>query len=376
MRIAVDYTPALRQRGGIGRYTRGLFRALASIDRSREYVLLISHDAPSDDFPWPDNFTFERLPMSERLATIVWQRLRLPIPAEAFVGPVGIYHSPNYVLPSLRKASPIVTIHDLSFWKLPEYAEPSLREYLMSAVPRAASSAGHILADSESTRKDIVELLGTPPEKVSVVYSGVERIFRPVPEAAARVRAKYHLGDIPFVLSLGTLEPRKNFDGLIRAFDLAKQRAGIPHHLVIAGGKGWMYDGIFRTAEASPYREQIHLVGFVEEEDLPALYTACDLFAYPSHYEGFGLPPLEAMACGTPVLAARNSSMPEVLGDAAVWVSAEDEDEIADGMVRALTDEDLRQSSIEAGMRRAREFTWERGARQLLDVYRRVEEER
>ncbi len=376
MKVAIDYTPALKQRGGIGRYTRGLVQALASIDRDREYLLLASRDAPPDDFPWPDNFRVKRLPVSERAATIVWQRLRLPIPIELFSGPVGIYHSPNYVLPPIRRAFSIVTIHDLSFWKLPEYAEPSLSKYLKAAVPRAVARANHILADSEATRRDIVELLEVPPEKVTVVYSGVEPRFRPTPEAAERVRAKYRLGSERFILSLGTLEPRKNFDGLVRAFSLAKQSGSIPHHLVIAGGKGWLYEGIFREVEASPYHEQIHMIGFVDEEDLPALYSASDLFAYPSHYEGFGLPPLESMACGTPVLAARNSSLPEVLGNAAIWVTSESEEEIAEGLVRALTDEELRRSLITAGLRQAREFTWERGASQLLEVYRKAEEAR
>ncbi len=376
MRIAIDYTPALRQRGGIGRYTRGLVRALASIDRSREYVLLVSRDAPADGFPWPENFEISRLPTGERLTTILWQRLRLPVPVETFSGPVEVYHSPNYVLPPVRGAFTIVTIHDLSFWKFPEYAEPSLREYLMTEVPKAAARADHILADSEATRRDVILLLGVPPEKVTVVYSGVERRFRPVPEASERVREKYRLGSAPFILSVGTLEPRKNFDGLIRAFSRMKSRFGLPHHLVIAGGKGWLYDGIFREAGNSPYRDQIHLPGFVDDEDLPALYAASDLFAFPSHYEGFGLPPLEAMACGTPVLAARNSSLPEVLGDAAVWVSAEDEDGIAEGMARVLSDTLFRKSLIEAGLRQAGSFTWQRGAVQLLDVYRKVEEGR
>ena len=376
MRVAIDYTPALRQRGGIGRYTRGLVRALASMDSSGEYVLLVSKDAPADDFRWPENFRSRRLPLSDRIAAILWQRLRLPIPVEIFSGPLDIYHSPNYALPPIRSSAAIVTIHDLSFWKFPEYAEPSLRAYLMSVVQKSTARAEHILADSEATRQDVVDLLCAPPEKVSVVYSGVEPRFRPVPDMVSGVREKYNLGDAPFVLSLGTLEPRKNFDGLVRAFGLMKRAHRLPHHLVIAGGKGWQYDGIFREVEHSPYREQIHMPGFVEDEDLPAFYTAADLFAFPSHYEGFGLPPLEAMACGTPVVAAKNSSLPEVLGEAALWVSAEDEGGIAEGMARLLSDEQLRRSLIASGLRRARQFTWERGAARLLEVYQRVEKEK
>ncbi len=373
MRVAIDYTPALRQRGGIGRYTRGLVQALASMDSSREYVLLVSKDAPADDFLWPENFRSRHLPLSDRTAAVLWQRLRLPIPVEIFSGPVDVYHSPNYALPPIRRAAAIVTIHDLSFWRFPEYAEPSLRAYLMSVVPKSITRADRILADSEATRKDVVDLLGAPPEKVSVVYSGVEPRFHPVPDMVPGVRGKYDLGDVPFILSLGTLEPRKNFDGLVRAFGLMKRVHRLPHHLVVAGGKGWLYDGVFREVEHSPYREQIHMPGFVEDEDLPALYTAADLFAFPSHYEGFGLPPLEAMACGTPVLAAENSSLPEVLGEAALWVSAEDEEGIAEGMARLLSDEKLRHSLIVSGLRRARQFTWERGASRLLEVYQKVE---
>jgi len=260
-------------------------------------------------------------------------------------------------------------VHDLSFIKHPHGALPKLRNWLNAVVPRSAARARHILADSHSTKADLIELWQVPPEKVTVVGAGVDPRFQPIDDEAARrqIRERYGLPE-QFVLGLGTLEPRKNFEGLIAAFNHIQ--AEFPDlHLVIAGGKGWLFDGIFQAAAASPAAGRIHLPGFVADDDLPGLYSLARCFAYPSHYEGFGIPVLEAMACGTPVVCADNSSLPEVAGQAAMLVSAGDEAALANALRRLHTEDDLRQRLISAGFEQSRRFTWEQAARDLLGVY-------
>jgi len=402
MRIAIDYTPAMRQGAGIGRYTRGLVAALAELDRSNEIVLFavtpvgrgravatsqqvgtrpestaqtagagLARGILRED-GLPANFSVARVLLPYRLLTILWHRLSVPVPAELFTGPVDLFHSTDFVLPPLRRARGLITVHDLAFLRLPECADPGLRAYLSQAVPRSASRAQHILADSQNTRQDVMDLLKVPAEKVSVVPAGVEERFRPVQDEAElnRVRQRYSLSE-PFILSLGTLEPRKNLARLIEAHARLRRRVPAAPMLVIAGGRGWLYEGILSTARRYP-ADAVRLIGFVADEDLPALYTLARAFAFPSLYEGFGLPPLEAMACGTPVLCSNRPSLPEVVGDAALLADAEDTDAWSDALESVLHDPALRSDLAERGRRQARLFTWNRAARILLSVYEAV----
>jgi glycosyltransferase involved in cell wall biosynthesis len=195
-----------------------------------------------------------------------------------------------------------------------------------------------------------------------------------VPDEAEqrRVRKKYAIGEQPFILGLSKLQPRKNFARLIRAFHLARQEAKIPHHLVIGGSKGWLFDDIFATVQELGLVGQVHFSGFVDDADLPALYSAADFFAYPSLYEGFGLPILEALACNTPVLAGDNSCLPEAGGPGAIYVDAESVESIAAGIIHLASDEELRARLRQDGRAHAATFTWQRSAHQLLDAYGKV----
>jgi len=375
MRIAIDYTPAVHQRAGIGRYTRGLVKALARLDTENQYTLLVlgrtgAHFTPAK---LPANFKLHFVPISDRWATVIWYRLNLPIPVDFFTSRTDLFHGPSFTLPPSFTPS-ILTVHDLSFLRYPPGAHPALLSWLTKAVPRSLQRARHVLADSESTRADLIELLDVPADQITVIGAGVEERFQPVtdPEILANVRARYQLPN-HFVLSVSTLEPRKNFTGLITAFNqlvaTADESSTADLQLVIAGGKGWLYDDVFAAARASPLRERIHFTGYVDDADLPALYSLATLFAFPSHYEGFGIPVLEAMACGTPVVCADNSSLPEVAGDAAVLVEATDTDALVDAMRQLLIDISLRERLVQRGYAQAREFTWEKAARRLLTVY-------
>jgi glycosyltransferase involved in cell wall biosynthesis len=233
--------------------------------------------------------------------------------------------------------------------------------------------AQHVLADSASTRRDLIDRLGVAPERVTVVYPGVEERFRPQPgDATARVRQRYQVGDGPFILGVGTLEPRKNWPGLIRAWTLMRQASGLPHRLVIAGGKGWLAQDIFTAAQASPFSRDIVFTGFVDDADLPALYAAAGVFAFPSRYEGFGIPVVEAMACGTPVVCADNSSLPEAAGDAALLVTAGDDGALAAALQRLIEDTALAASLRRAGLAHAARFTWHSAAAVLWQTYQQV----
>jgi len=375
LKIGIDYTAALRQGGGIGRYTRGLITTLAQLDRQHHYTLVFTPDAPPtglQQFQAHPNFNYRRYPLSERWMTIGWHRLYLPCPVEWFAGAVDLFHSPNFILPPTRRAKTLLTVHDLSFVRHPQGAVDKLRRWLESVVPRSLARADHVLADSESTKQDLTDVFNVPTAKITVVGAGVEDRFRPVRDLQLLdvVRRRYHLPPSQkIILSLGTLEPRKNFTGLIQAF--SNSPVSKTHHLVIAGGKGWLYDNIFAAAEMSPVADRIHLIGFVADHDLPALYSLADIFAYPSHYEGFGIPVIEAMACGTPVVCANNSSLPEVAGEAAIQVTATDTAALAEALQQLAVDIPLREKAVDSGFTQARNYSWPVAAERLLNVYRR-----
>lgn len=372
MRIGIDYTAAVRQRAGIGRYTRGLVGALAKLDQSNEYVLF-SAGGDRASQAWPSNFILRALPMQDRHVAWIWQRLRLPLPVELVTGRVDIFHSPDFVLPPVWKAHPVLTVHDLSFMRYPECFSTALLTYLTEAVPRSVRRAEFILADSESTRRDLLELLRVPGERLRVIYPGVEaRFTAEVGEERIIATLRRYGVRRPYILALGTLQPRKNFVRLIRAFDLLRRRHRVPHVLVIGGGKGWLYEPIYETIEELTLHEAVLLPGFVADDDLPALYRAADLFVFPSLYEGFGLPVLEAMGCGTPVVASNASSLPEVAGDAALLVPPEDVEALAEAMWRLLSDDALRNELRNRGFKQVSRFTWERAAENLLAIYAQI----
>jgi glycosyltransferase involved in cell wall biosynthesis len=378
MRIAIDYSAAVNQRAGIGRLVRNQVLALSEVDHDNDYRLVYARPNRGSvpQFPRAGNFSRREVGLRERWLTILWHRAKLPVPADWLSGPVDLYHCPDFVLPPLRHARGILTVHDLAFLMRPDCADQRLRAYLEEVVPRSVQRADFIIADSENTRNDLVVLLGVKPSRVSVVPGGVEERFMRVgdPEQLKTARERLGVGEAPFILSIGVIEPRKNLNRLMDAFQVLKQRDNVPKDLklVMVGGKGWLYDDIFEHHADSPVRDDILLPGFVSDDLLPAIYSAAQALAFPSLYEGFGLPILEAMACGTPVVASRASCLPEVAEGAALLVDPNNVEGLAGALELVLLDEALRTRLVEHGRQRATEYTWRRAAEQLLGVYRRV----
>lgn len=375
-RILIDYTPAIRQRAGIGRIIRGQVAALVAAQPGHELSLFVAgpvSDADRRDAP----LSLHATPISERNLVRIWHRLDLPWPAvEWFVGGrFDLFHATDFVLAPNRARCKVLTVHDLAFLFYPEAALPSLHHYLNVVVPRSIRRADHLLADSHHTARDLHEQWRVPWDRITVVQGAVDHNhFQPVTDPArlAAVRERYGVGAAPFILGLGTIQPRKNYARLIEAFHLARQEAHLPHRLVIGGSKGWLYDDIYAKVQELGLDGHVHFPGFVADEDLPALYSAAEFYAYPSLYEGFGLTVVEALACGTPVLTADNSCLPEVGGPGALYVQAEDVHSIAQGILRLAQEETLRQQLRRAGLAHAAQFTWERSGRQLLGAYDRV----
>lgn len=369
--IAIDYTPAYEQGGGIGRYVRELVAALAAQDTQTDYRLFVSGTAPNRlPSPPASNFSWRPTRITPSWLARIWHRAQVPVPVEVFTGGVNLYHATDFVLPpTCPKTHTLLTVHDLSFVRVPEAASPALKAYLDIVVPRSVNRADCVLADSQATKDDLIELYGAAPNKIIVLLSGVDKRFQPVVgDPLHRVREKYHLGEHQFILSVGTVQPRKNYIRIIQALNRLRIE-GYDLHLVIAGGRGWLEDPIYAAINDAQMQEFVHLIGFANEPDLPALYSAAECFVFPSLYEGFGLPVLESMGCGTPVVTSNVSSLPEVAGDAALMVDPYSIDMIAAAIRQLIDNQNLKSDLIQKGLDRAGQFTWEKSAHHLRQVY-------
>jgi len=381
MDIGIDVTSALTQGGGIGRYTRELVQALTSLDGRSTYHLFAARQTapPAVPHPLPSgrHIQLHTAPLDERWLYRLWYRLRVPVPVQWVTGKLDLFHSPDFVLPPVSGVIPtLLTVHDLSFVHYPAVYPAVLVNYLNKVVPWSIRRASHVLADSQATKADLMSIWQVPDEKITVLYSGVNELFQPVtePKVLTAVAARYQLGEAPYLLSVGTVQPRKNYQMLIRAFaPVARQW---PHNLYIAGGKGWLYDDMMAEVERQGLNGRVRFLGFVADEDLPALYSGATLFLFPSLYEGFGLPLLEAMQCGVPVVTSNASSLPEVVsgkgvsgGETAVLLSPQDQAAWTDTMQELLASPVRRANLVAAGYRQARQFTWQKAARQLLRLY-------
>ncbi len=353
---------------GISWYIFNLLRHLPAADDTFRFTAFLS-DA---DFVPHHGVTVQQslLPTHHPVARILWEQLVLPPALKQHK--VDLLHALAFVSPWASRIPTVLTIYDLSFIHYPELFRPFNRWYLGTFTRMSARRAQAIIAISDSTRNDVILAFGVPSQRVHTVYCGTDDVFHPIPPAQiAAFRAEKHLPE-RFIFRLGTIEPRKNVEGVIRAYAAWRQRDPAAPLLVIGGGKGWYYRQIFKLVETLGMRQSIQFPGYIPQNELPLWYNAADMFVYPSHFEGFGLPVLEAMACGIPVITSDSSSLPEVAGDAAILVSPTDIDGLSHAMEKVFTDAELAHSLTAKGLRQASKFRWEKTAAETIMLYRQV----
>jgi len=354
---------------GIGTYIRNLVRNLARIDRETEFVLLCRAEDAAALADVGENF---RTVVETAGNYSVSEQLKVPLALKR--EKVTLFHAPHYVLPPLVSCRSVVTIHDCIHLMFPQYLPSRFAfMYARASIAMAARRATRVLTVSESSKRDILRFVDVPPEKIDVIYNAYDERFgvEPCEEDVVRVRERYQLHD-EFVLYAGNVKPHKNLTRLIEAFDLVRSR-GLDHlKLVLIGDDISKYAALRRAVHAHQLHKYVRFLGYLPEETLAVMYRLAGVFVFPSLYEGFGLPPLEAMASGTPVVTSNMSSLPEVAGSAAVLVDPYDPNAIAEGIQQVLTDEQLRRDLRARGLARARQFSWEQSVRRVHAIYNQV----
>jgi alpha-1,3-rhamnosyl/mannosyltransferase len=373
MRIAYDGVPLVGERFGIGHYTDRLIRAVARADRGARCVVVcpwpVNPFRPLPPMSFPDpNVELPHPSLRARLRRRVREKLGVQASLETLIGPVDVFHATNYLLTHpVRRAKRVVSIHDLTAILFPQWHPADRLRKMRAGLQASAEAADRIIAVSQATRDDIVKHLGIPAERVAVVPLAVDPSFHPPSRAEVDAAlAPLGLSNGAYLLFLGTLEPRKNLGRLVEAVTRAGTDVG---PLVLAGAEGWGNDELRPRITELERQGRVRYLGYVPDALRTPLIGGARMFVYPSLYEGFGLPPLEAMACGTPVIASNVSSLPEVVGDAALLVDPLDVDDLAAGIRKLWDDEALRYDLRVCGLARAREFTWERTARLTLEAY-------
>jgi glycosyltransferase involved in cell wall biosynthesis len=359
------------QPAGITRYTRHLLQELAKINPHDEFITFQHRRHRT---PLIEQANFRRATLFAPVHTHLEQWM---LPLELIRFSLDLLHSTDFIPPLYTTLPTVITVHDLAFLHWPHFLTKDSAAYY-GQIDRAVRHAKHIIVPSESTKQDLTAMLGVPPVKISVIYEAADDLFVPLPfeKTRAEVMEKYGL-PASFILFVGTIEPRKNVDGLIRAFHHLRNKYGVHDTaLVIAGGSGWLYEETLALIRELELEQQVFLVGRVVDEELHKLYVSARCHVHAAHYEGFGLPPLEAMACGTPTIVSNVSSLPEVVGDAALLVDPSNWEEIAVAIHRLLSDDTLHGELREKGLQRARYFNWESAARRTLEVYQFVGDSR
>jgi glycosyltransferase involved in cell wall biosynthesis len=374
LRIGIDAHSVGTKLGGNESYAVNLIEALAQIDSVNNYTIYVTTNEASDRFTdrWPNFKVRSTLPHTPLI------RIPLTLSAELRKRPVDILHV-QFTAPPFCPCPVVVSIHDLSFEHLPETFKRRSRTQLRLTVRRSARRATRILSLSEHTRRDIIETYRIDAEKVSAIPLAAADHFRPVADnrELQRVRHKYGI-DGDYILCVGSIQPRKNVARLIRAYALLRGNFSADKlpKLVLVGKCAWLYDETLRTLEKTGVKDTSVVTGYVPESDLPALYSGALCFVYPSYFEGFGLPPLEAMKCGTPVIVGNRTSLPEVVGDAALSVDPFDIEAIAAAITRLMNNSALRDELSVRGQERARMFSWQHTAEETLKIYTEVAQDR
>ncbi len=373
MKIGIDASLVVGEKAGVGWSTANLIEALARVDHHNQYSLypffyyifdprFKELEAPAKNF----SVRFKALP--EAWIRHLWFESR--IPRHRLLGKVDVLHSTTFCCPPVHSGKLVVTIYDVSFLHYPECHTEANRLHCLNGTLEAAMEADRIIAISQNTKKDLVEYFNVGDDRIAVIPLAARDEFHPRPrtEAQAFVARRWGL-DQPYLLSVGTIEPRKNLRRLINVYCGLPEEIRNDYQLIIAGGEGWLSTDIYQWIVEMGAESSIRFLGYVPASDLPWLYCGATCFVYPSLYEGFGLPALEAMACGIPLITSNTSSLPEVAGDAALLIDPLSEEELRSAIIKVVSDPTLRQKMSEKGLDQAKQFSWEQVARDTLKVY-------
>jgi glycosyltransferase involved in cell wall biosynthesis len=371
MRIGIDATALPPQPVGAGNYIIQLIRALAKADFNAQLVIFAQKRSRAlIDLPVKNSIEWRIVKDMSPGSRMIWEQSRLP----ALVNNTNLdlLHSLHYTRPLRLSCASVVTFHDMTFFLFPQLHTRARRLFFPTAMRTSARQADAIITVSESTRQDAIRLLSIDPGKVFTTQLGVDPTFRPINDIGEMddVAAKYDLHE-NFILYLGTIEPRKNLPVLIRAFRQLVD-SGSKHKLVLVGKYGWMYKEVLDLVDDLDLENMVRFTGYIPQEELPLVYNLASLFVYPTKYEGFGLPALEAMACGVPVITTKIASLPEIVGDAGILIPSNNIEELFNAMSRVLEDQALREKLTSDGQLRAKKFSWERTAQLTWQVYQQV----
>ncbi|HLD96256.1 MAG TPA: glycosyltransferase family 1 protein [Patescibacteria group bacterium] len=375
MRIAIDAQPLLEQSAGVTYYSKGLVEAVLKQDRNNHYDLLFWRLFPKKPLPVLGegrNFSYRWqrfFPYKIFYKLFKWG-IRIPLELFFLIRP-DLYFFPNFVVYPHRRGKSVVLIHDLTFEKVPQYVARRNVEFLRKFVPPSVARADHVVVNCEFTKRELIEAYRVPAEKVTVAYPGVDpKSFYPrSAKDKEEIKRKYGINK-PFLLFLGTLEPRKNVPAILKVYaDLPNRR---DFNLVLAGKRGWLSEEIFRTVADLGLEEDVIFTGYVPEEDRPKLMSAAEVFVFPSFFEGFGMPVVEAQACGTPVVTSNTTSLPEAAGKGAVLVDPKNVYQLARAIEEVLSSGSLREKLVKKGLANARRFDWNESARKLIEIFNRL----
>lgn len=367
MRIGIDARPLIGQKSGIGHYLEQILLAWVSNDRGHEFVLFSPRE-----FDVPYKLRFMKKVVVQGRVSSLWMQYAMPFLAK--LHGIDLFWGPNYSIPLIktRRLKTVMTIHDMVSFVHPETLPGKTVFHNKYGLPLYCRHVDGILTVSESSKCDLLHFIGDPGVEIAITSLGVRPEFARRSSHTQQVLQQHNL-TFPYILCVGTIEPRKNLIRVVQAYARLLKEEGTDHRLVLVGAKGWKFSSLYQLLENDPYlRERVCFLGYVEDKDLPSVYQGASMLVYPSLYEGFGLPPLEAMAAGIPVVASKISSLPEVVGDAGLLVDPYSIEEIAGAMGRILREPDLAEELAAAGKARAAEFTWERTANETMDLFERV----
>ncbi|GAP96407.1 glycosyltransferase family 4 protein [Leptolyngbya sp. NIES-2104] len=369
MKIAIDVTPWMPKPSGIGLYVSNLIQGLTALRSSEGFDLELVYQPGLKNWikrnlSFPDylqhysNLRFYPFPV--RVSNLFLEAPSLfSTQLNSFSENSDIVHGTNYTVFPVQKSRRVMTIYDISFVKYPEYANSTVKAYT-NRLKKCLQWTDLVLTISQSSKQDIVEYLGFDPERIWVTHLASRYLLAPSKPESSQ----------PYILFVSTIEPRKNLKSLISAFESLKRNYQIEHELILIGQKGWLYEPIFEQVARSPFRSSIRHLSYLSDDQVAEFYQNADVFVYPSHYEGFGMPVLEAMTLGAPVVTSNTSSLPEVAGDAAVLIDPNNVEQLSEEILRVIRDRQFRDSLIQKGKEQAKLFSWEKTAKETLNAYR------